>query len=153
MALKTRLDPQTMETAVLGGAVLGHGGGGKLEDGLYLGELAAAQGSANEESGEAAVAAVQQTLPCKFSTFATVTHINWQGEGQNAQGTIELRDINNRHLVLTYKHRYLELMENGTKTAAFPDLVITLGTLGTPLSGEEVFIGQDLYLLVATQIE
>ena len=37
---KTSLDSITMETAVLGGAVLGCGGGGKLEDGLYLGEIA-----------------------------------------------------------------------------------------------------------------
>jgi len=46
MNLKTRLDSLTMETAVLGGAVLGHGGGGKLEDGLYLGESTTAQGGA-----------------------------------------------------------------------------------------------------------
>ena len=39
MNLKTSLDALTMETAVLGGAVLGCGGGGKLEDGLYLGEF------------------------------------------------------------------------------------------------------------------
>jgi hypothetical protein len=54
---------------------------------------------------------------------------------------------------LTYKQRYLKLMENGVQTAAFPDLMITLGIMGTPLTGEEVFIGQDLYLLVATNLE
>ena len=46
MNLKISLDTLTMETAVLGGAVLGSGGGGKLEDGLYLGELATTRGGA-----------------------------------------------------------------------------------------------------------
>lgn len=66
---------------------------------------------------------------------------------------IELRDVENRNLSLTYSQRYLELAENGRQTAAFPDLIVTLGILGTPLTGEEVFIGQDLYLMVAARPE
>ena len=81
-----------------------------------------------------------------------MTEINWQGQGQDAYGVIELRDVDNRQLALTYSQRYLELLENGIQTAAFPDLIITLGTLGTPLTGEEVFIGQDLYLLAASRM-
>jgi DUF917 family protein len=104
----------------------------------------------NDDGGEATVAALKDLLPCKFSAFATVTQISWHGQGQDAHSVIELRDDQNRQLLLTYSQRYLLLSENGKQMAAFPDLIITLGTLGTPLAGEEVFIGQDLYLIVAT---
>lgn len=113
---------------------------------LQVGEAVIA---VNEDGGEATVAALQRILPCRFSTFATVTQISWQGYGQDAYGKIELHDVDSRHLSLTYSQRYVELLENGQQTAAFPDQIITLGILGTPLSGEEVFIGQDLYLIVA----
>jgi DUF917 family protein len=102
----------------------------------------------NDDGGEATFAAAQDLLPCKAATFATVTQISWQA--QDAHDVIELRDAHNRQLLLTYSQRYLELSEDGKQAAAFPDLIITLGTLGTPLAGEEVFIGQDIYLIIAT---
>jgi len=103
--------------------------------------------TANENGGEATVTTLQKMLPYRFSVLATVTDINWHGQGQESYGIIELRDINNRRLQLTYGQRYRELSVDGRLTALFPDLIITLGILGTPLTGEEVFIGQDLYLM------
>ncbi len=115
---------------------------------LHVGQVMLA---ANEDGGEATVAALQELLPWDFSTFATVTRISWQGEGQETTGRIELRDLDNRQLQLIYSQRYTELTVDGRLTAVFPDLIITLGTLGTPLTGEEVFMGQDLHLIVVPQ--
>ena len=112
---------------------------------LQIGQLVV---SMDKADGEATVAALQRALPWQFSTLATVTHIDWFGEGRDAYGLFELRDIDNRLLNLKYSRRYMELLLDGRRLAAFPDQIITLGILGTPLSGEEVFIGQDLYLIV-----
>ena len=105
--------------------------------------------AASDDGGEATVTALQAVLPTDFSTFATVTEINWQGPDQDPTGHIKLRDEKNRQLQLVYNQRYQELTIDGKETAVFPDLIITLGILGTPLTGEEVFIGQDLYLIAA----
>ncbi len=107
----------------------------------------------NDNGGGVTVKALQDILSCQFSTFATVTEISWHGQGQDTSGHIEMRDVDNRHLELMYNQRYRELTVDGRRTAAFPDLIITLGILGTPLTGEEVFIGQDLYLIVASHKE
>lgn len=115
---------------------------------ILLGEAMLA---VNENGGEATVTVLQSLLPCRLSTFATVTGISWHGQGQDRYGLIDLRDISSRQMQLTYNHRYCELLIDGQKSAVFPDLIITLGILGTPLTGEEVFIGQDLYLMVVTQ--
>ena len=105
--------------------------------------------AANDAGGEDTVAALQSILPTQFSTFATATEINWHGQGQEAYGHIQIRDVANRPLQLTYGQRYRKLTLDGKQIAAFPDIIITLGILGTPLTGEEVFMGQDLYLMVA----
>ena len=101
--------------------------------------------------GKAAIVALQAILPGQFSTFATVTEINWYGQGQETYGRIKMLDVANRHLQLTYSQRYRQLTVDGRQRAAFPDLIITLGILGTPLTGGEVFMGQDLYLMVVPQ--
>lgn len=105
----------------------------------------------NDDGGEATVAALQSQLPIHFSAFATVTEINWLGPDHDPTGHIKMRDNQNRRLQLTYNQRYTELAVDGRITAVFPDLIITLGTLGTPLTGEEVFMGQDLHLIVVPQ--
>ena len=105
--------------------------------------------AANDNGGEGVVAALQTSLPIQFSTFATVTEISWHEQGQDTYGHISMLDDANRHLQLTYNQRYTQLIVDGQQIAVFPDLIITLGILGTPLTGEEVFMGQDLYLLVA----
>lgn len=133
-------------TILLSPALVSHSCSHIMNNTIQIGKALIA---ANDDGGEAAVAAVQDRLACKFSTFATVTQISWHGQGRDAYGLIELRDAHNRQLLLSYSQRYIELLENGKRLSAFPDLIITLGTLGTPLTGEEVFIGQDIYLIVA----
>ncbi len=103
--------------------------------------------SVNELDGEATVAALQELFSWQFSTFATVTGMRWHGQSRSAYGQIDLRDVDNRHLQLIYSHRYRELRVNGQPAAAFPDLISTLGIRGTPITGEEVFMGQDLYVM------
>lgn len=49
---------------------------------------------------------------------------------------------------LTFWYRYVTLDIAGQRAATFPDLIVTLGTKGTPLAGEEVCKGQDVYVLV-----
>ncbi len=106
---------------------------------------------AGDDGGEATVAALQAILPSPYAVFATVTGLSRRGQGQDAAGHIHLRCARGRPLQLTYAQRYQELIMDGRQTAAFPDLIITLGILGTPLTGEEVFIGQDLYLITVPQ--
>lgn len=81
-----------------------------------------------------------------FSTFATVTKIVWAGSGRDATGTISLRDMDGRNLQLIYSYRYRQLSINGRLWAHFPACIITLGIFGTPITGEELFVGQDIYL-------
>ncbi|WP_420628941.1 DUF917 family protein [Candidatus Leptofilum sp.] len=119
-----------------------------ISDALRIGQLLLAT---NDNGGEDTIVALQTILPTQFSTFASVTEISWHGQGQEAYGLIHMRDVANRQLQLTYGQRYTKLSVDNKKIAAFPDLIITLGTLGTPLTGEEVFLGQDLYLIVARQ--
>jgi len=101
-----------------------------------------------DHGGHEIIAALQSIMPCQFFTYATVRDIEWHGQGQDRFGDIIMRDVENRHLQLHYCQRYTKLTVDGWRKAVFPDLVITLGILGTPLTGEEVFIGQDLYLMV-----
>jgi DUF917 family protein len=104
--------------------------------------------SVNDHGGEEIIAALQTIMPCQFFTYATVRDIEWHGQGQDRYGDILMLDVENRHLHLNYCQRYRKLTVDGRRRAVFPDLVVTLGILGTPLTGEEVFIGQDLYLMV-----
>jgi DUF917 family protein len=102
-------------------------------------------------TGEEVSGLLGARLAGAFSTFATVTEIVWTGDGRDATGTISLRDVDGRSLQLIYGYRYQQLRIDGRLLAQFPACIITLGIFGTPITGEELFVGQDLYLLAKPQ--
>jgi DUF917 family protein len=46
-------------------------------------------------------------------------------------------------------HRYISRTIDNEQAAAFPDKTVTLGSTGTPLAGEEITKGQEVYVIAA----
>lgn len=103
---------------------------------------------AADDGGQATADAVARALGGQVIAFGAITGIMWQGAGSRAYGVIHLRDQENRPLELVFWHRYIALDVAGRRVATFPDLIVTLGAKGTPLSGEEVCKGQEVYVVV-----
>jgi DUF917 family protein len=78
----------------------------------------------------------------------SITDIVWQGTGAREYGSIYIRDKQNRDLELVFLDRYVALDLAGRRAATFPDLLVTLGIKGTPLSGRELSKGQEVHVLM-----
>ena len=100
-----------------------------------------------ERGGQPIAAAVSRILNGQLIAFGSVTGIKWHRQGPEAYGLLHLRDEDNRLFTLKLQHRYSNLTVDGKQVAAFPDLIVTLGTKGTPLAGEEVSKGQEIYII------
>lgn len=102
-----------------------------------------------EDDGERTAEVIAQEMQGETILFCVITDLVWQGEGDEAYGIIYLRDEQNRPLELLFWHRYIALERQGQRLATFPDLIVTLGIKGTPLSGDEVCKGQEVYVVAA----
>jgi len=101
-----------------------------------------------DDGGRATADAVSHALGGQLVAFGAITDMVWRSTGSRAYGIIHIRDTENRPLELAFWHRYVALDVAGQRVATFPDLIVTLGAKGTPLSGTEVSKGQDVYLVV-----
>lgn len=94
------------------------------------------------------VNAVSRTLGGQWVALGTVTDVVSHGSGDTAFSVIYLRDQENRPLELVHWHRYVTLDTSGQRIATFPDLIVTLGAKGTPLSGAEIGKGLGVHIVV-----
>lgn len=104
---------------------------------------------ADEHGSLAATAAVCQNLDGRRLIFGTVTGIKYRLQGREKQALFTLRDENNRLVILTQWHRYMNLTIEKEQVAAFPDKIVTLGSTGTPLAGEEISQGHEIFIIAA----
>lgn len=102
-----------------------------------------------EDDGKRTAEVIAQEMNANILLFCVITDLVWRGEGDKAYGVIYLRDEQNRPLELLFWHRYIALDLQGQRLATFPDFIVTLGIKGTPLRGDEVCKGQDVYIVVA----
>jgi DUF917 family protein len=109
----------------------------------------AAMLKADAQGSPGATTAVCQVLDGRRLIFGTVTDIQYQAEGRAAQVLFTLRDESNRLITLKQWHRYVSLTIEDEQVAAFPDQIVTLGSMGTPLAGEEISKGHEIYIIVA----
>lgn len=121
-----------------------HGASGVVSAALSVGRVMI---EAEEKGGPAIVAAVSRILGGQSIAFGTVVGQEQQTQGREVYRLIWLRDESNRLLELKWQHRYASLAVDGKKVATFPQLIVTLGSKGTPLTGEEVSDGQEIYII------
>lgn len=121
-----------------------HGIPGLVQRAMHVGERVI---QATPAGGRAVAEAVSQVLGGMVAGFGTITAIQSVDEGRGGY-VIHLWDDQNVPLVITYRHAYVELARAGETLARFPDLIVTLGTGGIPLSIEELTEGQDVYIVV-----
>ena len=100
------------------------------------------------DDGWETASAVSRTLGGQVVALGTVTDVVSHGSGDRAFSVIHLRDQENRPLELVHWHRYVTLDTSGQRIATFPDLIVTLGIKGTPLSGAEIGKGLGVHIVV-----
>lgn len=98
--------------------------------------------------GNAVAAALGRSLPGQCIS-GTVTHIRQKMVNRRLYRIICLKDTANQPLNLVWQYRYLLLDSGGKRLAAFPDVIMALGSRATPLNGREPGTGQDIHLVVA----
>lgn len=106
-----------------------------------------------QDEGQAAADAASRKLGGQLVALGTVTDVVSHGAGDKAFSVIHLRDQQNQPLKLVHWHRYVSLDAIDQRIATFPDLIVTLGARGTPLSGAEVDRGLDLQIVVVPREE
>jgi DUF917 family protein len=100
-------------------------------------------------TGSVVASAIGRLVGGQELMSGSITEVIWRGSGTKTYGTIRIRDRQNRDVELLSYGRYVTLHVAGSRVASFPDLIVTLGTKGTPLTGRELSRGQDLHVLVA----
>lgn len=106
-----------------------------------------------QDQGRETANAASHKLGGQLVALGTVTDVVSHGAGDRVFSVIHLRDQQNRPLELVHWHRYVSLDAIDQRIATFPDLIITLGARGTPVSGAEVGRGLDLYIVVVPSEE
>jgi len=101
-----------------------------------------------EDEGEKTVDVIKEQMPGSFHLFCVITDIQCKGKGENSHLRILLRDEKNRSVEIFFWHRYIALSVQRQQIALFPDIIAILGIKGTPLGGNELGEGQEVFIVV-----
>lgn len=101
------------------------------------------------DGGRMAAQAVSQAVGGQCVVPASVVGASWTRRDTVPYGVIRLLDEEERGVQLTHWHRYVALEAADERLATFPDLIVTLGTRGTPLQADELNEGQDVFIVTA----
>ena len=121
-----------------------HGTLGLVQRAVQVGEILLQKAPTG---GREAAEAIAQVLQGTMIGFGTITEIHAPTENED-EYVVHIWDDRNIPLTLTFHHAYVELIGAEETLARFPDLIITLGTGGIPLSMEELTVGQEVYIVV-----
>ena len=111
-------------------------------------ELGRAMIEKAEDEGEKTVAVIKEQMPESFHLFCVITDIHSKGNGEHRYLHILLRDEENRFVEIFFWHRYIALSVQRQQIAFFPDGIAILGIKGTPLGGNELGEGQEVFVVV-----
>jgi DUF917 family protein len=101
-----------------------------------------------DSTGSLVASAIGRKVGGQLIASGSITDIVWQGRGARGYGNIHIKDRQNRDVELLFLDRYVALDLAGRRVATFPDLLVTLGIKGTPLSGRELSRGQEVHILM-----